>query len=271
MADLSMKEDYICIGGETEFELNKLVIKTSLSVFINGLLQSSKGVYTVDDYILSFNDPLTPGDIVSVVSFLKDDKLNISVIDTDSKVSLFKRYAGKRQLVNNAKYILSLFIKGKQIKLSFTSRYSPLYTTAKIIRQDCGELLDNITDDVINRVIYDNSIYAKSIYDEKNSGSVTTTDTLPTYINRYVRYKTDLDLVNAAYLSLSGKNGSIQKNIGPINIIKSFKLSYVDDMMKYFKNQLAPEDSRLKGRSTNYKSFVKANSTSYPINERMSF
>jgi len=82
----------------------------------------------------------------------------------------------------------------------FTTMYDPLYATSVQVRLALGNLIEDIPDDTINRIIYQNSLYAAQLYlplTVANTG-------IKWYISKYVECKSALDLLNNKFLNLGG-------------------------------------------------------------------
>lgn len=215
--------------------------------------------------------------VVSTKSYLNGKKVKVvyiheseneTVVYTKSskKQSLFKAY-GNEVLKYNHKYTIDISIDKQNFSTKFASKLDPFYTSIDKVRKDTGELLDSVEDSLIENLIYSNSKYVKEKIIDKDL------DGIPSYVKNYVRYKTDMDLVNAIYLSLSGRIGSINKRIGIIQVDKTMKVPFIKDMLYYFQGQVDIfEDLLNQVSGTNItSSFVKAKSKSYPINSRNSF
>lgn len=82
----------------------------------------------------------------------------------------------------------------------FTTQYDPRYASSVEIRLILGNLIEDIPDDTINRIIYQNGIYALHLYSPRLIGSTG----LPWYIPKYVECKTALDLLHNKFLNLGG-------------------------------------------------------------------
>lgn len=215
--------------------------------------------------------------LISTISYLNGKKVKIKYIheaenDTvvytksSKKQSLFKAY-GSDLLKFNHRYNLNVCIDKQNFSMNFNSKIDPFFTSVDKIRKDTGELLDNVENSLIENVIYSNSKYAKEKIEDKDI------DGIPSYVKNYVRYKTDMDLVNAIYLTLSGRIGSINKRIGIIQVDKTMKVPFIKDMLYYFQEQERIfEDLLDSATGVNIaSSFVKAKKTSYPVNARNSF
>lgn len=135
---------------------------------------------------------------------------------------------------------------------------------------DTGDILSSVADEIILRIIYMNSKEGIELY-ESTIDDNTTDITYPKVLNSWVRYKTDMDLIHAAYLTISGKYGTVAKKIGPIDISQTIKLPYINEMLSRFKDKFEQIQSSLTSSTATPLSAVKAGDKDYPISERMSF
>lgn len=251
---------------ETTFNQTEEVEENNFHVDVDndGRLETSK--------IDMFNNVL-----VSPKMNLNDKKVKVKYIyqtDDDvviftknkNKESLFKAY-GSASLKYNHKYLFNVNIDKEDFSTDFVSKLDPFFTSVDKVRKDTGELLENVSDETISYLIYSNSKYVNEILSEKE------VDEIPYYAKQYVRYKTDMDLINAIYLTLSGRIGSVNKKIGIISIDKSMKIPYINDMLGYFKDLAKKYEDMLDniGDNGTVTAFVKASNTSYPLSERSSF
>ena len=275
-------ERYIAKENQTEFKLN-ISITEDLLVHLNGSLIDSNDYYLIDTQTntVFFNKPLEKGDSLVFEQALSMNSENIISYNSSNSVSLFYKYGSVEKLLNNNLYTVTIPLKNKsikEIKWSFSTKLSPFISKISTIRRDTGELLEHVTDEIISKVIYSNSQEAVDLYQEyldsdSNTSSVKTVDltSLPKYVKSWVRYKTDIDLVYAAYLTIAGKYGSIVKKIGYLDIENSVKKPDLDAMLSLFQKKFDAVDEQLNNSSTAVNNCVKAGNTSYPINERNSF
>lgn len=201
------------------------------------------------------------------IKYLHTTEDNTLVFTKNTKAdSLFYAY-GKESLMYNHVYTYTLNIKDTEYSTDFVTKLNPYFCSVDKIRKDTGELLDHIKDDVISYLIYTNSKIVNEILVEKE------VEDIPTYVKQYVRYKTDMDLVNTVYLTLSGKAGQTNKKIGIIQVDKSIKIPFVKDMLYYFKDLYKKYEDMVDelGEEQLVGSFVKAGSTSYPYDGRVNF
>lgn len=177
-----------------------------------------------------------------------------------------RKYDGEQHLMNNQEYTLSIKLSNKTHTFKFTSKYSPLYSTSKIIKNDLLDIVESIDDDVINFTIWQNSILANEVANtEIKDGKI------PFYAKQWVRYKTEIDLVYAVYLAISGKSGSVSKKLGNMLIEKRYKIPFLKDMLSELKKKLGPFDKQLTGVKVVGRSVLKAGKTPYPLTQRRSF
>lgn len=202
-----------------------------------------------------------------VVKYLHSVDNDTIIFSKNNKVdSLFKAY-GSESLKHNHVYTFTACVDGKNFSTDFVTKLNPYYSSVDKIRKDTGGLLESVDDDVISYLIYLNS---KNVYEVLKEKEV---EGIPNFAKQYVRYKTDMDLINAIYLTLSGKPGSTNKRIGIISVDKTMKIPFIKDMLYYFKDLCKKYEDMLDelGEVSMAGSFVKAKETTYPITQRMSF
>lgn len=238
-----------------------------LKVYVNDRELVPNCDFTMFAGELNFSIPLYTGDKVIIKDSILD---NVKLITKNSysRNTLFKYFSSNTKFKSNQIYDFILNVNEEEYKTEFLTKYDPFYTTIEKIRLDTGDLLANIPDSQIAKVIYINSkeAYDKLVEAATNSDEETTTvTTIPTYAKNYVRYKTDIDFCYAIYLSISGKYGTQTKKVGDIQIESTVKLPYIDNMIARFKELLKPNEDAFGVTSTLVSAtFVKAQSSSYP-------
>lgn len=216
--------------------------------------------YNVINYKIIFNNPLMEGDKIEIY----DSILNsVKVVTKNSynRNALFKIFSSNINFKFNHTYEFVLPVQGKLFSTEFETEHDPFYTTVKKIRLDTGDLLNKVSDNQIAALIYQ---YSKEVQDVLGDDA----DSIPVYASNVVRYKTDIDLCWAIYLSISGKYGVKSKKVGTIEIEKNIKVPYIETMVKRFKELLAPNEELLNGDQDTVLSFVKAKSTEYTVPNR---
>lgn len=238
---------------------------------VNGKVLTNLMDFTASDTSIIFNEPLEIGDKITIEDSISDNVTKVATKNSYSKTALFKLFSNLIKLKYNHIYNFTLPIydreNNKEVNFStqFYSKHDPYYTTVKKIRLDTGDLLVNATDAQISKLIYLNS---KDVNDILTNGDGGTPDEVTVAATNVVRYRTDIDLCWAMYLSASGKYGVISKKIGNIEIEKNIKVPYIEIMIKHFKELLATNEDLLNGGDTTPVSFVKANATSYTVSNR---
>lgn len=216
--------------------------------------------YNVINYKIIFNNPLMEGDKIEIY----DSILNsVKVVTKNSynRNALFKIFSSNINFKFNHTYEFVLPVQGKLFSTEFETEHDPFYTTVKKIRLDTGDLLNKVSDNQIAALIYQ---YSKEVQDVLGDDA----DSIPVYASNVVRYKTDIDLCWAIYLSISGKYGVKSKKVGTIEIEKNTKVPYIETMVKRFKELLAPNEELLNSDQDTVLSFVKAKSTEYTVPNR---
>lgn len=269
MKKYSINENYTASKNQQIFEIEKPFINDTISVFVNGALKTlgeDKDYLTVQDTgKVIFNNPLNEGDMVSIITNVASERINLEVISpgrADKPNALYKKYGTVKRLKPNNKYEVNICIDKDIFKWNFVSKLSPLLVSSKKIWEDIGEFIEGFTEEFINSKIYQNSVEVIELIDElANQEDAVENVTYEkdeegnyTFSNRavqnWVRYKTNIELIMARYYGISLKYGSIKKQIGDINIEKSIKLPYIDNLLDRFKDQFEEADNVIRGINT---------------------
>lgn len=266
MKKYSINETYTATGGQQVFNIEKPFINDTISVFVNGSLQTlgeEKDYLTVQDTgKVIFNEPLNEGDIVSVISTVASEKISLEIVSSgraDKSTALYKKFGTVNRLKANNKYEVQFCIDKELIKWNFVSKLNPLFCTAKKIWEDIGEFIEGFTDEYINSMIYQNSVAVIELIDElANQDDAVENVTyeqdadgnyITTYraVKNWVRYKTEMDLIYARYYGISLRYGNVRKEIGDISIQKDTKLPYIDNLLDRIKDQYEEADDTIRG------------------------
>lgn len=266
MRKYSVNENYTASQGQQVFNIEKPFINDTISVFLNGNLQvlgEGEDYLTVQDTgKVIFNEPLNEGDIVSVVSNIASNKVNLEIVSSgkaDKPNALYKKYGTVNRLKPNNKYEVQICIGKELFKWTFISKLSPLFVSSKKIWEDIGEFIEGFTEEYINSMLYRNSVEVVELIDElanqdeavenvtyevDGEGNYTTTYRA---VKNWVRLKTEIELVMARYYGISYRYGSIVKEVGDIHIEKTTKLPYIDNLLDMLKDQLEEADNVIRG------------------------
>lgn len=176
-----------------------------------------------------------------------------------------KKYGILPLLKENQIYTATLRIKDQEHSVTFTSRYSPLYSTVRIIRGDFKDLFADFNDDHINRLIHSNSLLVSDMTDiDEDEG--------PTYaIRQYVRYKTELDLATDIFVTLYTKNGSEDKQLADMRVSKETRMNGIKDILKLLEEKVDQWELEAVGAIHSPKGAVRAGTTPYPYSGRVAF
>ena len=269
MRKYSINENYVASNEQQVFNIEKPFVNDTISVFVNGVLQvlgEDKDYLTVQDTgKVIFNEPLSEGDIVSVISTVASKKINLEIISSgkaDKPNALYKKYGTVKRLKPNNVYEVHLCLDKDIIKWNFVSHLNPLFVSSKKIWEDIGEFIEGFTERYINSMLYRNSVEVIELIDELANQeeaieNVTYEinedgDYITTYraIKNWVKFKTEIELVMARYYGISYRYGSIRKEVGDISIEKSTKLPYIDNLLDRLKDQFEEADKVIRGLNT---------------------
>lgn len=281
MKKYSINEKYTAYEGQRVFQVEKPFINDTISIFVNGTLQilgEQEDYLTVQDTgKVIFNEPLNEGDIVSVVSNVASQKINLEIVSpgrADKPNALYKKYGTVKRLKENNKYEVQICLNKEIYKWHFITKLTPLFVNSKKIWEDIGEFIEGFTEEYINSMLYRNSVEVIELIDELANADEAIENvtyekdedgnyiTNSRAIKNWVRYKTEIDLVMARYFGISYRYGSVRKEVGDIAIEKSTKLPYIDNLLDRLKDQFEEADNTIRGTNivasgvkaiTNYK------------------
>ena len=269
MASLGFKDIYKATEGQTRFKTSQPFLPHELHVYLNGIAsaQGEHADYIVEDNLhIVFTYPLEEGDSVILSNSQSTDQVDVEVVGYKS--ALFNLYNQSIQLLNNHKYQAIVRLNGKDIKWGFTSRYEPMLTSVKKVRSTTGEMLDELSDERINFMIYLNSKEAESMTQDISADEKPRLEEFKRY---WVLYKTCMDIVNAVYLTMSGRVGSVSKQIGPVTVSKTYKIPFIEDMLCRFENLQKKYEGYLSEQLVS-DNFVKAGTQgNFPYQPRVTF
>ena len=266
MRKYSINEKYIASQGQRNFSIEKPFINDTISVFVNGNLQTlgeTEDYLTVQDTgKVIFNKPLDEGDVVSVISNIASRKINLEIVSpgrADKPNALYKKYGTVKRLKENNKYEVHICLDKEIYKWNFVSKLTPLFISSKKIWEDIGEFIEGFTEEYINSMIYRNSVEVIELIDElanadeaienvtyekDSDGNYTTTYRA---VKNWVKYQTEIQLILARYYGISYRYGSVRKEVGDISIEKSTKLPYIDNLLDRIKDQFEEADNTIRG------------------------
>lgn len=269
MRKYSVNENYVASNEQQVFNIEKPFVNDTISVFVNGVLQvlgEDKDYLTVQDTgKVIFNEPLSEGDIVSVISTVASKKINLEIVSSgkaDKPNALYKKYGTVKRLKPNNVYEVHLCLDKDTIKWNFVSHLNPLFVSSKKVWEDIGEFIEGFTERYINSMLYRNSVEVIELIDELANQEEAVEnvtyeinedgDYITTYraVKNWVKFKTEIELVMARYYGISYRYGSIRKEVGDISIEKSTKLPYIDNLLDRLKDQFEEADKVIRGLNT---------------------
>lgn len=291
-SNYSIKENYIAKKDQQIFIMNKPFIDNSINVYLNGALQSfgdnADYVTLPDNGKIIFNRKISEGDIISIIS--NNEVENIQVISfgrRDTTNALYKKYTSVQKLNFNNRYKIHIKINDKDIDWQFTTKLTPMFCTVKKIQEDIGEFIQGFTEEYIISVIHNNSWEIinrinEALEDDDASENMTIEDIIVPNtetneyispnrnVSKWVKIKTEIDLIYARYYGISYNYGSVTKTIGDITIQKSTKLPYIDELLKRLNGELENVEEVIFGGINFIGSAVKG-SVNYQYSERGTF
>ena len=186
---------------------------------------------------------------------------NETVVGLPHQTSLFKRYGKQEWLVSNRVYRLQVTLKGQEpTETHFTSLLSPCLATVKEIRRDTGKYTEDMSDEEILAWIYEMSLHVEELDSDDTELDAAG---LLKQKKRWVRYRTDCELIETIYLGLSKNYGTFKKSVGDLSISNEQDLPLLDTLLKRFQQKADEAEALITGASgTTVASFVKASNTS---------
>ena len=288
----SIKENYIAKKDQQVFIMDKPFVKDSINVFLNGALQSfgdnADYVTLPDNGKIIFNRKISEGDIISVISNKEAENVQVmSFGKRDATNALYKKYTSVQKLNFNNRYKIHIKINDKDIDWQFVTVFTPMFSTVKKIKEDIGEFIQGFTEEYILSVIHKNSWEIvnrinEALEDDEASEGMLIEDPIVAdpetneyispnrIVSKWVKLKTEIDLIYARYYGISYNYGSVKKEIGDISIEKSTKLPYIDELLKRLKDELDDAEEAIFGGINFIGSAIKG-SINYQYSERGTF
>lgn len=253
MATFSPKEVHFGTDGLTDIVLENVYVTGGgeLSVFLNGMMSVVGNDYIeLDEKTIRFNFQLSSEDIVIIQHHVTFVDKNITII-SDADRSLFQKYGEFETLLENQKYTLTFRQEEQEFESVFYTKLNPFYSTIKTIRADLGNILDDVPDGRLIYLIFDNSILSQNIASEENLQLLESEEKTPYVFKQFVRYRTEMDLMTAVYLLLSGRQGSVSKILGELEILhrNDFGSMDISKILKDLKMKLREWEKQLRGSS----------------------
>ena len=219
--------------------------------------------YFVYDGKILFRNPLEIGSIIKITEDV--DKTKIVTKNSYNRNALFHIFSSDQKFKYNNNYIFAVNINEEEFKIDFETQYDPYYSSVKAIRRDMGSCINGVTDNQIAGLIFQHSKEAFITATNNDKLDDLTDIEKEQYIQNIVRYNTDIDLCWLLYYAVSGKYGTISKQIGTIEIEKTTKLPYIETMLKRFQDKLKELEDQLNDGTDTVYSFVKAGDTDYTV------
>lgn len=189
---------------------------------------------------------------LEISSYLIAEFTTEELVTGNYKNVLFKQYGGSQRLLYNQNYKVKIEEKDINVDFNFTSRYDPLYCATKLVKEDISPVVA-LSDEDINFIIYNSSM--KILVAEQGSGDLnysmpvpyTLSDpkNIPYNIQMRVRYMSDVDILYAVYLQMTGKKGRHSKKLANMAIEKEVSLPYLKDFLSGFRQKLSQYEGNL--------------------------
>jgi len=164
--------------------------------------------------------------------------------------SLYPALGNGPCLHENSTYTIHLNVANLNHKYTFTSKYEPAYSSAREVRADIGNTLDRYPDADVWHIIRDNTLYLKAhIRDgyDPDEESFNKLDGSDFAMRQWVKIKTQIDCIYGAYVMIATHLGSEKHSLGFLDVQRSTKLPYIDDLLKKLKEDLHELDVLLFG------------------------
>lgn len=264
MATFSPQEVHIPLDGQTDIKLSHPyeMDKHAISVYLNGMLSPINFDYIeLDQYTIRFKFQLSSEDVViTQQSVWFDDKV-VSVIG-EKDAGLFSKYGAGKRLLENQKYTAIFKYADQTFTTSFFTKMSPMFSSVSVIKSDMADAFDSFDINQLMMQIYLNSVLALNIAGETQLEEINTAMTaktqLPYYAKQFVRYRTELDMMTALWMSLSKSSGtSEKKTLGELSVER--RNSFLGTQ------NIEPFLSDLKEKSKTWEKLLRGGTTSSPM------
>ena len=292
-SNYSIKENFIAKKEQQVFTVNKPFVKGSINVYLNGALQTfgdnADYVTLPDNGKVIFNRTISEGDVISIISNKEAENIQVmSFGRRDTANALYKKYTSVQKLNFNNRYKIHIKINDKDIDWQFITKLTPMFCTVKKIKEDIGEFIQGFTEEYIISKIHSNSCEIinrinEALEDEENTENVIVENAIEPdaetneyssphrLVSKWVKLKTEIDLIYARYYGISYNYGSVTKTIGDISIQKSTKLPYIDELLKRLNGDLEKTEEEIFGGGINFIGSAVKGSVNYQYSERGTF
>lgn len=178
-----------------------------------------------------------------------------------------QKYGSKKRLYENQLYTVTFKLGGEEKTFSFTSRFSPLYSTVKVLRNDFPQLFADISDNTLHFLIWQSSQMGEEIGNEEEYA-----DGKPSFaMKQYVRYKTEYEAVRNILIANSMHAGATEKRLGEFSINMEVKTPEIEAILKSLKEDLKKWEAAI-GNVLQNRGAIRANDQyPYPLNARVNF
>lgn len=251
LSSFSPQEVHFISDGQTDIVVSDPYVTgmNQLTVYLNGILAVVNEDYEeVDHQTIRFHFQLSSDDIVITEHRVYFDDKKITVIG-DKNRSMFQQYGELQTLLPTQKYTVTFTHDDQLFTKEFYTRMDPSYSTIRIIRGDVGEVFNSVRDPQLAFQIYQNSVLANNIASEENLTLLEDEEKIPYVFKQYVRYRTELDLLIAIYMAISGRGSTEKKVLGELEIEYKWRLSDIKPLLEELKQKLKPWEKQLTGKT----------------------
>ncbi len=140
---------------------------------------------------------------------------------------MLQLYDNNPTLKNNQLYSIKVKLGSTDYAWSFTSRYSPYYSTPKLVRNSASGLADDFTDEEINFMIWQVSLFVLTSWP-----STKVFEDYTYKIRRYVSSAVALNMATEILISKSLNVGSEEKDLGDLKVIRDSKAPQMARVLK---------------------------------------
>lgn len=177
-----------------------------------------------------------------------------------------EKFGQEVRLKENQLYVIELSLNGVTKTFQFTSRYNPLYTTPKVIRNDFPDIMQDISDDVIYFHIWQASLLAQETANEDHLRDG------PSFaVRQFVRYRTEYEIIRNILMTIGAKSGAREKKLGEYSISEKIYPPNLKNILADLKEELMEWEAAIGRRVGVYAAVRGGQSSPFPLRSRLDF